>query len=164
ADRCRRVLGDRVIERPGGAATAGAAGFATSSDATGAGVETIANLACATLPVDSSLLLLSDFFELERVQPAICALARRVDLTALVVADPWPDGPPLRGFVRLCDAEDGSSSRFFIGRRERRRYVAAVVQRERAVIARLSACGARAGRLDPADVEGSLLAAFGSER
>ena len=58
------------------------------------------------LPRDSALLVVSDFFatiddELLR------EIATFVDATALVAHDPWADGLPLRGFVRLRDAESG---------------------------------------------------------
>ena len=117
-------------------------------------------LALAALPRDAALLVISDFFD-EPDEGTLREVAMRVDATALVARDPWYEGLPLRGFVRVRDAESGAVRRMFLGARERRRFVDAVRRREERVLARLGACGWRAGVLEERDGAGSLCAAFG---
>ncbi len=89
-----------------------------------------------------------------------CA-ALRFDATALLARDPWRDDLPLRGVVRLRDAETGAVRRVYVGARERRRYREAAHAREAALHARFRDAGWRTGALEEADGRGSLLRAFG---
>jgi uncharacterized protein (DUF58 family) len=112
----------------------------------------------------AALLVVSDFHWIDdRAQfvDLALALARRIDVTALVTRDPWSDGLPLRGFVRVRDAESGRVERLFVGGAERERYRLAVQRRERDLAAMLEECGWRAGRLLEEDGRGSLYEAFG---
>ncbi len=127
-------------------------------------VERSLAVARRALRPSAALLVVSDFYWLrERPELADLALAlgRRVDVTALVARDPWYDALPLRGFVRLRDAESGRVERYFIGRAERSRFRAAVERREREVRARVAEFGWRTGILAESDGRGSLYAAFG---
>lgn len=139
--------GDRVVRVPGGDVVRALA------------------FARARLRPGAALLLVSDFFgdalETEAFAGAARALARRVDVTALVARDPWADGLPLGGFVRLRDAETGAVRRFYVGRRERAAYRAAVAARETALAARLRRFGWRTGTLHERDGRASVYATFG---
>ncbi len=119
------------------------------------------HVALAALPWDASLLLISDFFDLNALEGMLRLCTRRFDVTALVARDPWYAGFPLRGFVRLHDAESGESMRAFIGKRAARRILDASALRERATVARLEALGARTAVFDERDGEVALLRAFG---
>jgi uncharacterized protein (DUF58 family) len=112
------------------------------------------------LPRAASLLLIADGFDL----PADDALARaglRFDATVLLARDPWHDDLPLRGLVRLRDAETGRVRPVFVGARARARYRAAARAREAELQARFRAAGWRVGVLAEADGRTSLLRAFG---
>jgi len=82
-------------------------------------------------------------------------------VTALLVSDPWKSGLPLGGFVRLRDAESGETGRYFIGTRERDRYLDAVETRERRVLGRLMRLGIRTAALDEGGPEIAFFEAFG---
>ncbi len=117
-------------------------------------------IAQRALPRGASLLLLADGFDL----PADEALVRaglRFDATVLLARDPWRDDLPLRGFVRLRDAETGRVRRVFVDRGTRARYRAAAHAREAELEAHFRAAGWRVGALDEADGRASLLRAFG---
>ena len=117
----------------------------------------------AVLPRGAALLVISDWYDVRRDdEDALARLASRCDCTALVARDPWFDGLPLAGFVRLRGAE-GGAVRTFIGRRERESYVRAVEEREANVVRMLEAFGWRAGALEEADGAASLYRAFGLE-
>jgi uncharacterized protein (DUF58 family) len=123
---------------------------------------TTLDLALAALPREAHLLIVSDFFELDALEPLLRACAARFDLTALVVRDPWHDGLPLGGFVRLRDAETGRVARSFIGPPERTRYVEAVALRERRTLGALLRMGIRAALLAAEQrTEAALFDAFG---
>jgi uncharacterized protein (DUF58 family) len=112
----------------------------------------------------AALLVISDFHWLvdERAfRDATVALSRRLDVTALVLRDPWFEDLPLRGFVRVRDAESGRTERLFFGARERARYHRAVAVREARVLGLLEDAGCRAHVLDEGDGRRSLYAAFG---
>jgi len=85
----------------------------------------------------------------------------RFDATLLLARDPWRDDLPLRGFVRLRDAEHASIRAVYVGRRERSRYRSATHAREASLQARFHAVGWRIGMLDERDGRASLLRAFG---
>lgn len=114
----------------------------------------------AALPRDAALLVISDFFG-ELDEELLREIAVHVDATALLAHDPWSDGLPLRGFVRVRDAESGAIRTMFLSAHARRRFRNAVRRREEDLLQRLSACGWRAGLLDERDGASSLYDAFG---
>jgi len=118
-------------------------------------------IARSSLAPGSALLVVSDFFDLRDEDDALLsALGRRFDCTALLARDPWFTELPLRGFVRMRDAESGRVRRLFIGNRERAQYAAAVRAREASLALRLSRANWRTGVLEEGRGEESLLAAF----
>lgn len=112
------------------------------------------------LPRGASLLAIIDGFDVPD-DAALMQAAHRFDATVLLACDPWRDDLPLRGLVRLRDAESGRVRRFFVGRRTRERYRAASHARERELTARFRDAGWRVGTLEEADGRASLLRAFG---
>ncbi len=117
-------------------------------------------IALRAVPRGASLLAVADGFDL----PDDELLARaglRFDATVLLARDPWRDELPLRGFVRLRDAESGRVRQIFAGSRTRARYGAASRARETALHARFRSAGWRVGTLDERDGRASLLRAFG---
>jgi uncharacterized protein (DUF58 family) len=161
-DRCARIEGNGV-RMSTALRGRSAAGFCTHACADAATLRSGLAIAAQALPRGSSLLLISDFFELDEagaIDELLRACARRHDLTALVARDPWHAGLPLRGFVRLRDACSGRSARLFIDAAARERYRLAVSAREAALCARLARCGARSGLLD-GSVPRALLQALG---
>jgi len=117
-------------------------------------------LARFALPKDAALLVISDFYG-TLDDDLVRELGAWLDVTALVARDPWSDGLPLRGFVRVRDAESGAAQTLFLGRRSARRYVAAVRRRHEDLHARLTASGWRTGSFDEGDGSAALHAAFG---
>lgn len=148
-DRCAR-LGREPLVLGDVRGRAGAFVCAARREPRGTALEESLRLALATLPRGARLLAVSDFFNLENERALLLACAARFDLTALFARDPWHEGFPLRGFVRLRDAESDRTSRTYVGKRARGRYLAAVAERERSVLEQLRAMGARAGTLDEA--------------
>lgn len=159
-DRCTRVLSDRLVEDRRRRGRSAALLCAEVRDEPGAPLDDALRIASLAVPRDSSLLIVSDFFELGALEPSLRRLAARCDCTALVVRDPWFDDLPVGGFVRLRDAETGSMRRLFVGRPERERFGAAVAARESVVCGALEAIGVRAAVL-AGDSERALLEAFG---
>ena len=119
------------------------------------------DVAAAVLPRGTALLVVSDFWDLPEDDEKLVLLGLRYDCTALVARDPWFDGLPLRGFVRVRDAETGTSQRLFLGAGERRRYVDASRQRDASLRERLERANWRAGVLDESGGAAALLRAFG---
>jgi len=119
-------------------------------------------LAVATraLPRGASLLAITDGFDLPDGE-TLARAALRFDVTILIARDPWRDDLPLRGIVRLRDAETGRVRRVFVGSRARARYREAAHAREAALHARLRDAGWRVGSLEESDGRASLLRAFG---
>jgi uncharacterized protein (DUF58 family) len=165
-DRCARIEGHgvRISSALRGR---GAAAFCLHASADAATLRSGLAIAGRALPRGSSLLLISDFYELDGepgeaggAEDLLRACARRHDLTALVARDPWHAGLPLRGFVRLRDARSGRTARLFIDAAARERYRISVAAREAALCERLAGCGARSGLLDQ-NVPHSLLQALG---
>jgi uncharacterized protein (DUF58 family) len=117
-------------------------------------------IALRALPRGASLLAVVDGFDLPP-DDLLALIALRFDATVLLARDPWREDLPLRGFVRLCDAETGRVHRAFVGKRTRARYRAAALAREEALQGRFHAAGWRVGILDEADGRGSLHRAFG---
>jgi hypothetical protein len=115
----------------------------------------------AALPRGAALLGISDWYDLDDERyDLMTSLAARFDCTALVARDPWFDGLPLRGFVRMRGAEAGHA-RMWIGARERAAFARAVRERERLVTETLGKLGWRVGILHESDGAAGLLEAFG---
>lgn len=117
-------------------------------------------IALRALPRGASLLAVVDGFDVPP-DALLAHVALRFDATVLLARDPWRDDLPLRGFVRLRDAETGRIHRAFVGKRTRARYYAAAREREEALHARFHDAGWRVGTLDEADGHASLHRAFG---
>lgn len=117
-------------------------------------------IAMRALPRGASLLAIVDGFDLPG-DDALRLAAHRFDATVLLARDPWRDELPLRGLVRLRDAESGRTRTTFVGARTRRRYVEAARARETRLIERFRAARWRVGVLEEADGRLSLLRAFG---
>jgi uncharacterized protein (DUF58 family) len=121
-------------------------------------------LAVRALPQGSSFLLITDGLDIATVDAfadVLLRIARRFDATVLLARDPWIEGLPLRGFVRIRDAENGRSRRIFIGPRTRERYRKASADRDAAIRAAFEQARWRIGTLDEADGTGSLERVFG---
>jgi uncharacterized protein (DUF58 family) len=115
----------------------------------------------AALRRGTALLVVSDWFDLkQRHEDLLAYLGVRFDCTALVARDPWYDGLPLRGMVRLRGAE-GGRVRMYVGERERSAFRRAVQEREANVCSRLERCGWRIGTLHEGDGIAGLADAFG---
>jgi uncharacterized protein (DUF58 family) len=159
-DRCMRVVGDAVLADARRRGRSAAHLCAEPREAPGGAFAATLRATLAAVPRDASLLVVSDFYELEDLLVLLRMLSARCDVTALIARDPWYDRLPLGGFVRLRDAESGAAHRLFIGRRERERFAAAVAARERGVRQTLEAVGIRTGVL-ATDPERALAEAFG---
>jgi uncharacterized protein (DUF58 family) len=117
--------------------------------------------ALGALPRGTALLAISDWYDLDGQQDSLLAqVGARFDCTALVVRDPWYEGLPLSGLVRLRGTE-GGRLRAYIGERERAGYARAVREREAALLDRFSRANWRTGILFENDGAASLSAAFG---
>src|SRR5580692_8013905 len=113
------------------------------------------------LPRGTALLAISDWYDLDATSDRdLVELGARFDCTALVARDPWYDGLPLAGIVRLRGAE-GGAARGYIGARERAAYHAAVRAREASLLRRFEAANWRTALLREEDGGASLAAAFG---
>lgn len=117
-------------------------------------------VALRALPPGASLLLVSDGFD-EPDDEVLARAGRRFDATVLLARDPWFDGLPLRGIVRVRDAESGRVRGLFIGARERRGYAVASARRATLLHERYAAAGWRRGTLLEDDGRASLFRAFG---
>ncbi len=121
-------------------------------------------LAVRVLPQSSSFLLVTDALDVaanDGFDDVLVRIGRRFDATVLVAHDPWLTDLPLRGFVRMRDAESGRTKRMFVGRRARERYRTASVARAAAIEARFRRARWRIGTLDEADGAASLERTFG---
>jgi uncharacterized protein (DUF58 family) len=113
------------------------------------------------LPRGTALLAVSDWYDLHaESEPLLAELGARFDCTALIVRDPWYDGLPLEGIVRLRGAE-GGRVRAYVGERERNAYSRAVREREASLASIFARTNWRTGVLCEADGAASLGAAFG---
>ena len=159
-DRCIAIAADAVtpaaLQRRAHAVTASLPEGCQAFD-----LERAFRTALGALPRGTALLAIGDWYDLHETHDALLAtLATRFDCTALVARDPWYDGLPLYGFVRIRGAE-GGNVRAFIGARERTAYDRAVRQRETETIARFARAGWRTGVLSEDGGAASLSAAFG---
>lgn len=115
----------------------------------------------AALPRGTALLAVGDWYELDAsLDRDLADLGARYDCTALVARDPWFDGLPLGGIVRMRGAE-GGHVHAYVGTRERARFRDAVRRRETALRERFSRANWRTGILREEDGAASLAAAFG---
>ncbi len=159
-DRCMRIAGDTLIA-PAMRGLRSAAACLLSPLPRFSLRESL-DLARAVLPRGCALLAISDFFDLDDPDDAILSeLGARLDCTALLARDPWIDGLPLRGFVTLVDAETQEEQRFYLGRRERERFMRAACAREASLLARFEAAGWRCGVMAEGSGAHALFAAFG---
>jgi uncharacterized protein (DUF58 family) len=159
-DRCIRVTQDWLtppaLQRTPHAALA-------SLDGTDAGFDVARTLRVArgALPRGTALLAIGDWYDLDvEADRVLAELGARFDCTALVARDPWYDGLPLGGIVRLRGAE-GGRLRVYVGARERDAYRRAVRRREAALLARFGNANWRTGVLTEDDGAASLASAFG---
>jgi uncharacterized protein (DUF58 family) len=121
-------------------------------------------LAVRALPQGSSFLLITDGLDLSgraEFDEVLLRIGRRFDATVLLARDPWLDGLPLRGFVRIRDAESARTKRVFIGPRSRERYRRASAERDAAIESRFRSARWRIGTLDEGDGTASLERTFG---
>lgn len=109
----------------------------------------------------TALLVVSDFYDLGEDDGVLALLAGKFDCTALIARDPWRRDLPLRGMVRVRDAETGACAKMYFGRRERQRYARESAARESALLERFARCKWRAGPLEEDGGARALLNAFG---
>jgi uncharacterized protein (DUF58 family) len=152
ADRARRIVGERVLDDRRAAVEARANGPFDLRRSLELGVRAV--------PAGASFLLVTDGLDLDiagsEADDLLARAGRRFDATVLLASDPWIDGLPLRGFVRVRDVETGRSRRLFIGRSARARYRHASRERDERVRARFARARWRVGTLDEADGAASL--------
>ncbi|MFN2448939.1 MAG: DUF58 domain-containing protein [Candidatus Baltobacteraceae bacterium] len=115
------------------------------------------------LPRGAALLAITDTFGFDaaRGSDLLAQLGHRCDCTALIARDPWQDALPLSGFVRMRDAETGDAQLLFIGAAQRRRYRAASLEREAALLELLARLNWRTGVFSEGEGAPALLRAFG---
>jgi uncharacterized protein (DUF58 family) len=121
-------------------------------------------LSVRLLPQGSSFLLITDGLDVTadaEFAGVLLRLGRRFDATVLLARDPWIDELPLRGFVRIRDAETARTRSVFIGPRSRERYRRASVERDAAIRERFRIARWRIGTLEEADGGASLERVFG---
>ncbi len=127
-------------------------------------LRTALSTARAALQRGTALLAVGDWYDLQpQDDTLLLELGARFDCTALVARDPWYDGLPVGGLVRIGGAE-GGSLRTYVGKRERERFAAAVRKREASLLARFESAGWRTGLLQEFDGCSSLLETFGIHR
>jgi uncharacterized protein (DUF58 family) len=159
-DRCIRI-GASEITPPPLQKSPQAAAAASFSRPDRFDVQQTLLTARAALTRGTALLAIGDWFELDdRLNRLLGELGARFDCTALIARDPWYDGLPLGGVVRLRGAE-GGRARMYVGRRERAAYRAAVREREARVCDRFERANWRTGLLHERNGAASLQAAFG---
>lgn len=156
-DRCVRIGSNDVIA-PREAAGRAAAQICLQYRMKTPHLQTALRNAHATLPSGSSLLVVSDMHA-EIDDEVIFLLGARHDATFMLARDPWHDGFPLRGFVRLRDNENARQSMFFITNASAKRYTRAVHEREMKMRTRFQSAGWRFALLD-GNPEENLRAAF----
>ncbi len=161
-DRCIRVTAQGVTPPALQRSAHGALGWTPRGDRFD--VARALRTARAALPRGTALLAVGDWYELDdSLDRELAELGARFDCTALVVRDPWYDGLPLGGFVRLRGAE-GGYTRAYVGPRERAAFREAVRRRERGLVRRFELANWRTGVLREENGAESLAAAFGLAR
>ncbi|TAM74500.1 DUF58 domain-containing protein [bacterium] len=113
----------------------------------------------STLPAGAVLLLVGECYGLEALldDRHLARLPQRRWCVAMVAADPWREGIPLRGAVRLRDAAGGSVRTLRIDEAAARRHVQACAQRAAALLERLTRLGWRARLFDESTCAADLL-------
>ena len=161
-DRCLRIDGEGVTPR---ALQRGQHRALTICKRTGAfDTARAVRTARAALPRGAALLAIGDWYELDdRLERDLADLGGRFDCTVLIARDPWFEGLPLGGIVRIRGAE-GGRTRAYVGERERRAFARAVRAREADLVRRFEAANWRTGVLVERDGALSLAAAFGLQR
>jgi uncharacterized protein (DUF58 family) len=160
-DRCGRFGDERsVFATRRGPASAHLCAIETAVDAR-TSLEAALHAALVSLPWDAALLIVSDFYDLDALEPVLRLCSVRFDVTALFARDPWIDGLPLRGFVTLRDAESGAPARLFVSKAGARRFAEAAARREADVLSRLSGLRIRTAALDERGAAVALRDAFG---
>jgi uncharacterized protein (DUF58 family) len=158
-DRCIRVSADGVTPPQLQRSPHGV--LAMGSPENGFDLKRVLRTARAALPRGAALLAIGDWYELDAsLDRDLADLGARYDCTALVARDPWHDGLPLGGIVRMRGAE-GGNVRAYLGARERERFLNAVRRRETSLLERFSRANWRTGILREDDGATSLAAAFG---
>lgn len=161
-DRCIRVTAQGVTPPALQRSAHGALGYAAGSEPFD--LTRILRTARAALPRGTALLAIGDWYELDdSLDRELAELGARFDCTALVARDPWYDGLPLGGFVRLRGAE-GGHLRAYVGPRERAAFSQAVRRREQQLMRRFEIANWRTGILHESYGASSLAAAFGLAR
>ena len=101
-DRAARVIDDRLVNDRRAVVEVRAAGAFD--------LRRSLELSVRVLPQGSSFLLVTDGLDLaasDAFDDVLLRIARRFDATVLIAHDPWLEGLPLRGLVRMRDAETG---------------------------------------------------------
>lgn len=161
-DRCLRIVGDAM--HPSGPLRGPASAAAALRTCGTFDLGSSLHVARSALRPGAALLAVGDWFDLGDAQDGLLhALGTRCDCTMLLARDPWFEGVPLSGIVRMRGAE-GGILRAYVGAQERAAYVRATRAREAVLLARFAAAGWRVGLLHESDGEGSLAAAFGLRR
>lgn len=115
------------------------------------------------MPSESALLAAGDFFDLPDVPLALLrAAAQRFDCTAVIARDPWRDDFPVRGFAVFVDLESRATRRFYVGSRERARFMHRARARECETLALFRRAGWRAATFDESDGARAVVRAFGA--
>jgi uncharacterized protein (DUF58 family) len=158
-DRCIRVDADGIT--PAALQRSAHRAMSLEADQTPFNVSRALRTARAALPRGTALLAISDWYDLDDTHDRVIAeLGARYDCTAMIVRDPWFDGLPLAGMVRLRGAE-GGCARAYVGARERAAYRQAVAAREASLLLRFTRANWRTGLLTEEDGAQSLARAFG---
>jgi uncharacterized protein (DUF58 family) len=161
-DRCIRIGANRITPPALQRSAHAALGSVASSETFD--VRRSLRAARAALPRGTALLAVGDWYELDdSLDRELAELGARFDCTALIARDPWYDGLPLAGFVRLRGAE-GGHTRAYLGPRERAAFLDAVRRRERQLLRRFEVANWRTGVLLEPDGVASLAGAFGLAR
>jgi hypothetical protein len=156
-DRCIRVGSEEIVS-PREARGFAAANICAQRSITTPQLEVALRNAYATLPAGSALLVISDV-QVDISAESLFLLGARHDVTLLLARDPWHDGFPLRGFVRLQDCRTSEQEWFFVTKKSSARYSDAVIMREESIRLRFESAGWRFGLLD-ANPEDDLRTTF----
>jgi uncharacterized protein (DUF58 family) len=155
-DRTARIVDERLVgDRRGSAGVTAQRRF---------DLRRALEVAARVLQQGSSFLLITDALDLREddgFAEVLLRIGRRFDATVLLARDPWIDGLPVRGFVRLRDAETARTASVFVSARASERYQRASTARDAAIRRRFERSRWRVGTLDEADGGASLERTFG---